>query len=503
MIASLMVPTRVSADAPVSQELNPNYVFQNSFPYHTEGVAGVLEVLANRTADADYLWDDDPGVLALTADAADDSDYFGTATVKLGLEDPGGVTADYYNVRVYIKTIVFDDFLGSVADGTLSFLDQYTWAWFGVGVSGADTPDIETYYPTDTVWEYVDTSGTTWYNGISLERQPSGGAISYVTGGGMPYPIMYQDFDENPMYERPWTLDEVNNMYIWGEFGWSSSIFGTIAYYDGGTLALALAQFYVEVFPDTDYTAPTNPTGSFIIRPDSDIGLDGWANETGIEANLWASLDETTSSSDLATTYIYTNDSNEVWYDCTFTDPPAWAANTEYALYPWLFLQCENYEPDWDTFYWHVTPRSEQWETLIMPSIMTHWCNRSVALETVYSTGEPWTLAQITRVMASITVSCTEQVNISQMAILCVPTGDVIIPPGEEPADGSAIMEWFTEQNGVIYLFGIMGFVGVIAVPVMGAYAYKEGGGAQAILGAVMAWFLFMGFLLVGVFAGG
>jgi hypothetical protein len=484
-------PARAEA---ASQELSPTLLYQNDFTVYGDGRA--RDILANRTADADYLWDDDPGVLALTADAIDDGE-FGTARIELGLQDPSGEVADYYNVRVYVRTIVFDDFLGSVSDGGLSFLDAYTWAWLGLKVSGAATADLENYWPTTTNLEYIDATGSSWYNTISLELAPNAGSISWMNPGGA-YILMYHDFDENPLYERPWSLDEVNNMRVYGEFGWSPNIFDAPMTHDG-TIALALSQLYVEVFP-ADYSAPTNPEGSFILRPDADAGVTHWLNESENDTGLWASLDETTFSSDWDTTYIHTDGYKEGYYGCRFSNPPSWAADTTYAIYPWMILQTESYTYGDGYFYWTVYPLGDAGKyTLEMLSVMNFWCNRSVALETTYATGDPWTLADLTLLMGAISIEPMYQVNVSQFAVLCVPLTDVEIEPGPDDAGGAGIFDFVVSGGGIMTIFAVIGFFGMIAVPAVAVYASREEGIGESFLSAFILMVLFLGFFLVGV----
>jgi len=498
LFSMLSVAPPAKAEA-TSQELSPTLTYQNSFTMY--GDARTMDVLKNRTSSTDSevnLFDDDPGVLAITAEALDDGE-FGTARIEMGLQDPTGEVADYYTVRVYVKTMVVDDFLGNPADGPVSFLDQYTWAWLGLEVVGAETADLEVYYPTDTNIEYADTSGTSWYNGNFLELAPEGSQLPIATGVGM-IGIQYHDFDENPLYERPWTLDEVNNMHVYGEFGWSANIFDALAYHQG-TLALALAQLYVEVFP-ADYSPAVNPVGSFIMRPDSDRAMDGWVNESEDDTDLWDSLDETTWSSDWDTTYIHTNDSGELYYSCTFTDPPSWANDTTYAIYPWMIIQSESYTYGEGLFYWSVYPVYEQWETLEMLSIMEFWCNRSVELEAVYSTGEPWTLDQLTVAIMTLTVEAVYQINVSQLAVLCVPLTDVVLDDGVDDDGGAAgIFDFVLSGDGIGTIFAAIGFFGMIAVPALAVYSSREEGIGESFLSGFVLMVLFLGMFLVGVFA--
>ena len=494
LLFSILNVAPPAAATATSQELNPTVIYQNGFDVFGDG--SVRDILANRSLDADYMWDDDPGVLALTATSSTVGD-FGTAYLELGLEDPTGEVADYYSVRVYVKTIVFDDFLGAWAEGTLSFLDQYTWAWVGLKVSGAETADLETYWPTDTNLEYADASGTSWYNSNVLELAPEGSQMAIKSWTG--WSIQYHDFDENPLYERPWTLDEVNNMHLYGEFGWSPNIFDYLAYHTpGDPIALALSQFYVEVFPET-YSPAATPEGSFILRPNGDRAMDGWLNESDEADDLWASLDETTRGSDWDDTYIYTADSGELYYSCTFTDPPSWAADTEYAIYPWMIVQSESYTYGEGFFLWSVYPVYQQWETLEVLSVMNFWCNRSVELATVYSTGDAWTLPDLTILVGTLSIEAIHQVNVSQLAVLCVPLTDVDIEPGEGEDGGAGIFDFVVSGGGVATIFAVIGFFGMIAVPVLTVYASREEGLAESALGGFIMMVLFLGFFLVGV----
>jgi hypothetical protein len=474
----------------MSQELSPTGVYSSDFTFYTDAGSSVAAVLSNRTTTDTFLWDDTPGVLALTANSAIDGD-FGTAYIELALQDPGGITADYYSVRVYVKSMVYDSFLGPMAEGVLSFLDQYTWAWLGVKVQDAETSDIEVYYPTDRNIEYADSSGSSWYNDNVLELDNEGSQLPAVSGAGM-IPIQYHDFEENPLYDRPWTLDEVKHMRLYGEFGWSSSIFSYLAY-STPPLALGLAQYYVEIFP-AEYTPDITPTGSFIVRPDGDWAVDGWVNESDDDGALFTSLNETTYLSDQAESYIKSNDSGAIYFACTFTDAPAWAMDTTYEIRPWLILQTSMFIPG--DFFWNVQPASEQWETLEMASIMYYWCNRSEVLPTVYESGDPWTLDSINALVGVVTCEPEEQLNISQFAVLCVPTSDVVFEVGES----FDMLGWLATGGGFQALLGIIGFAGVIGTPLIAVYMTRSGQGtAYSIFAAILAMSLFIAFLWAGL----
>jgi hypothetical protein len=392
---------------------------------------------------------------------------FGVGVLKIGLSDPIGELADWYNVSFKAALMLK---CGSHYEETIVPSGDYLSVRFGVGYNSETLGYYEQMEP-----DYQPTSG-------------SGGTHIHTCN-----PTGDWEF-EHDLEERPFSLAEVQAMYmiIWLRF--DSTAFALIPEPDTPkSLLLLYVQAYI--LPE-EYTPPPEsiPTpGSFILRPNGDLAAWAWSST---EATRTAAVNETYYHGDGDVSFINSTDTGAMTA-FTLTDPLPWLAGEGriWQCYPWVVAKtAEPIDPDeagiWLGMRW--TSELLHGLTQIAP-LQAGWYNHSVGPMVV---GEGpyinWTYDELVSAQVYLTSGLNN--SITQIAVLCVLVG---VGPTDKEMGGA--LEFFS-NGGFNTIFGILGFLGLIAVPVVAAWSYREGNdGLGVAAGAIVLMVLFGGFFLVGL----
>ncbi len=474
-----------------------------------------------------------PGYLYWHAAAADDG-IFGTSTTTVTMSDP--VTPhDYYEVQLRIRAAIWDGLPETNLTGqvNVNFVQTiYNNVRVGLYYEDEGTP-IQTEYPAWGQFSHfqdaVDGSTmapfgyNTWTggNGVNMD---AGDSIKFDRINGWlltpdngsyytPLNIAAHTFDENPYHERPWTYDEVCDLKAKVWLTWNPSIFTGILNLDHG-LMMGLVQVYLVVLPTT-YTPDETAPGSFILRPDGDLVLYNWfrGEDWGNSTDLYDEVNETDWASDQDDSFINTTlgaSGNIAMFD--LEAPPSWADTTAtYALYPWAIYEATELLSNSDIFFTlGAASAGAAYDSETALTIQTYWTNLTFESLLDPSDGQAWSfsdLDDLTVFVTSVLVygysDASGSLNVSQLAVLCVPSEYGVYPPEGEPEPTTEpvvdLLDWFM-VGGVTALFGIIGFFGMIAAPALAAYSYREGhGGLRALVILFLFEILFVGFLWVGV----
>lgn len=443
---------------------------------------------------------------------------FGTSTTRFQLTDPI-VEHEYYTLKFCIRAAIFDGLPNHDLDNEIhvDFLESHSHSVrVGLTYYDEDLP-ITATWPEWGEYSYIQQpsvssappfqykfrgQGVNFIDDSSVMFDQSGGSLVDANGTYWTQSICWHNFSLNPYTEMPWTYDEVCAMTgtVWLSMG--NSIFDFDAYLDYDFM-LTLTQFYIVATP-VDYEAEEYP-GAFILRPNGDDPFnEEWYNESDSATNLFASVNETKALSDQDDTYIYWDPSGggENWVGFSLTDPPDWAYDTSYEIRAWFIMQSSD-----DTFY---TFEEEIYEMWVLPlgeypqrelGYIAHsfWFNDS--LTSIGPNSEDnWTLESLTtlRVAFHSYVSLGAYWNISQIAVLCIPSSYVYVPVEEDASQ--EFTSFLLVGDNFKAIFGVMGFLGLIAVPLIACRRYQSGGGGLAILAFLISGIcVFFGFLIVGI----
>jgi hypothetical protein len=220
-----------------------------------------------------------------------------------------------------------------------------------------------------------------------------------------------------------------------------------------------------------EYTPPPEDTpsaGSFILRPDGDLASWAWSST---DATRTAAVNETYYHGDGDTSFI--NSTKSVAFtEFSLTDPPSWLApmGRIYQCYPWVIAKtAEPIDPD-EARLWVGMDRSITHELPNIDAIQAGWYNHSLGPMLV---GEGpyinWTYADL--VAAKIYInSYVSNISITQIAVLCILVATPVI---EDPV--GEIAEWLGIGGGFFTIFGVIGFLGLFATPIVTILAVRSG----------------------------
>jgi hypothetical protein len=367
---------------------------------------------------------------------------FGVGVLKIGLSDPIGELASWYNVSCKAALMLK---CGSHYEETIVPSGDYLSIRFGVGYNSETLGYYEQMEP-----DYQPTSGS---GGTNVHTSnPSGG----------------WEF-EHDLEERPFSLAEIQAMYmiIWLRF--DSTAFALIP---EPSTPKSLLLLYVQAYiiPE-EYTPPPESTptvGSFILRPDGDLASWAWSST---DATRTAAVNETYYHGDGDTSFI--NSTKSVAFtEFSLTDPASWLATEGrlYQCYPWVIAKtAEPIDPD-EARLWVGMDRSITHELPNIDAIQAGWYNHSVGPMLV---GEGpylnWTYADLVAAKVYIN-SYVSNISITQIAVLCLL---VATPTIEDPVGD--IAEWLGIGGGFFTIFGVIGFLGLFATPIVTILAVRSG----------------------------
>jgi len=432
--------------------------------------------------------DDDPGYLYWGDDADVGGDpwpgTFGAAQAKFILDDPtpahettvtgvpstaSGVMADYYVVNAWVwYTLTWG---GTPADGstTIDGEDQTVAVSIrtGLGYTGADTGS----------YEYMNES-----------RNITGASGTSYTGHAF-----YNA--RNEVYERPFTMDEVNHMYFIVELRFDAGAISKFNYYlDGGNIALFMLDVLYE---NAEYTPPVLQTGSFILRPNGGANYSSYMTPYPVTERYLA-VDETPHFGDGEVSYLYSGWTNKTSVPLTFDDTPSWASAAGYTATLWAITR-ETVATSDEEFAMALYGSNLKLSFTEKHSLQTAYTNQTLSVPTNPGTNISWTLDELDAITASFIARYDDPDNIptgdcriTQVAILCTPS--YYTPPD---VDFGGTQEWLATGNGFMTIFAIFGFIGLCATPVLAVFMLKEGD--QSVLYTI-AMTIFMGTMFFFLF---
>jgi len=139
-------------------------------------------------------------------------------------------------------------------------------------------------------------------------------------------------------------------------------------------------------------------------------------------------------------------------------------------------------------------PPDDQQETTY-----TSYHNMTFSFPTNPGTGQPWTFNDL--VDLKLFIGGDGNLTISQAAVIV--TDINYIPSDEAQGEAWSIVHWVSGK-GIMVMFGILGFFGMIATPTLAYLQYKSGEeGLLAGANGIWLMVLFFGLFLMGLTAGG
>ena len=427
----------------------------------------------------DNYWDATPGcVLWGDAESATDGSY-GTGEVRFEVEDLAGEVADYYYLEFWIWTIIV----------------------YGVPPAGVTYPDPATESISFRLgFGYTDAaSGSNEFiNSTYVNVSASSGAPFETTAGSLEW------YDiENGAENRPFTLSEMNHLYVVIQMRFDPGGWGALHSQANPPYNLGICYTALRAVPTT-HTPETPQTGSFVLRPDMDIHVNGFENQTVSDnEGMYGALNETNQHGDAEQSYINASWDKSAFVSFGFTDPPAWATDIDYRVTLWTIIR--HTETGIGTLYSLTMSISSDGydQKSYYPS--TSYTNNTHDSDYVPGGADWWTLTDLEDIIAHLWLGWTGatpsgELRVTQLAFLVTPVvpGDYVPPTGDYEFED--VLDFFGEGNGFSIIFAVIGGIGLIATAPLMIMYYKEGreSGIGAIaLGACMI-AASLGFLIVG-----
>ncbi len=294
----------------------------------------------------------------------------------------------------------------------------------------------------------------------------------------------YGCLNESPLTGLPWQYSDFSG--DWGVY---------LTYdYEYKTAATRITTIWAALVPTT---APwTAANGNQILRPngDLDIGIDWNVIPSG---SAYAALDETNTYSDGDTTYISSSLSG-FSASFNFDDPdPTLDTEASYNCTVWVYAKSS------EDYSWERTMYIELatgWsDTVEEHTVITGtWHNWTMQFETSPATGRAWTWDEL--VDLKLWVWGSANMSVTQIAVIIT---DINYQAPTEGRGSWSSLDWIS-GGGMMALFGIFGFLGMIAAPTIAYLQYKNG--EEGILaGANFVWLMmfFGGLFLCGLWFGG
>jgi len=264
--------------------------------------------------------------------------------------------------------------------------------------------------------------------------------------------------------------------------------------------------FVILIAVPTEYTPDVEPSGRFILRPDTDKYVNGFENQTVSDnEGIYGALNETNQHGDAEQSYINASWDKSAFVGLGFTDPPSWAADTDYKVTLWSIIR--QTETGIGTYYTLTMSISSEGldQKAYYPS--TSYTNNTHDSDFIPGSSDYWRLTDLEDILANLWLGWvgatpSGELRVTQVAFLCTP----IVPSDYVPDTGGftdeTFQEWIT-AGGFFMIFGFMGAVGLIAGAPLAIIFYKSGrsDGAGALAMAVGIIFVSLCFLLAGLSA--
>jgi hypothetical protein len=493
MLASLVLVAGSSEAAPVSQILrfdgeSSNELFDNRSSPSTTSISALLN---NYTGDnANYLYDDTPGTMYWGAVSSATVGTFGVGQIILSIADLVGERADYYNMTVQVLGGLVDSTPYDVHTVFAGHSNALSWR---MGVASGGSVSYSDMYLSSGVTPVP--LGAHYYAAGGYGNLTTLGTNHWATS--LTWPIMNLDYD------RPWTDDEVDDMMVVIELRCDAALWASWSNIDNKPVRFCLRYAEVTAIPVTTYTpaAPVPaPTGSFILRPDSDITTFGWEST---EATYYEAVNETQYHGDASTSYI-----NSTWtmaHTMTFGFEDAvvgWDTSVRFSVKPWVIAKetATTIDPLALAIYDSDDPSETAPYGLF--NIGPSWTNYSATANINHPiTNTTWTYDQLSNIRLSIgfvvILPATGELQITQIAILVSPSYSYI--PSSN-WDFGLIADWLG-GSGITTIIGVLGFGLLIAVPSMAVIAYRDGDSDAfgSVVHAAVLMVIGFGFFLVGL----
>ena len=305
-----------------------------------------------------------------------------------------------------------------------------------------------------------------------------------ITPTGNLGPNWYGTLNESPLTGLPWQAsDFAGDWGIWLDYN-----------QDESPTPVRITTIWATLVPTTG--PPPGPVANEILRPDGGIETaDTWfIHPAGAD---YAAIDETTWYSDNDTSYISATLSG---YSVSFTmtDPSeTLGIDGSFNLTLWGMAESSEFYASDRSIRVGLTsgyyPIEEQEATTY-----TGYHNMTFSFPVNPGTGKPWTFSEL--VDLKLFISGEGNLTISQAAVI---VSDIDYIPPEEQGEARLIIHWVSDQ-GIMTMFGILGFFGMIATPTLAYLGYKNGEeGLLAGANGIWLMVLFFGLFVIGLTAGG
>jgi hypothetical protein len=418
----------------------------------------------------------------------------GQSYVRLGLSDPVGELADWYtvNVRVYVQTLAT-----KVATGELYHADYVaTDAGLNVAVAGGVGYGATTGYTGD--WSGSDYEVAPAYANVG--RSVSAGVLMDHAG------VLVSNIQNNQSgTPRPFSLAEVQNMYVYMSLLWTDQAYALLTYLTGTTYPYTLGSPYIDIqIVPASYTPPAPyvpPTGSFILRPNIDVLNASWGAYPGTMDGMFDATNETTVGGDGLLTYAWTSYSYRGSWTLGFTDcPSGYIYATKFMVRPWVIAKSTTASTGLlQVMIYDSTARSSDVQVLLeaLPTYYTNSTSTDYLLNP--RNNATWSITDLNNLQMDVigldVGTTTGFLYVTQIAVLVTP-----VFSETSSWDFSSMVGWLG-GHGILTIVGVFGFLILVIVPTMAVIAYKDGD--DSAFGSVVHAAVFMvigfGFFLVGL----
>jgi len=379
-------------------------------------------------------------------------------------------------------------------------LDDAVDAWYYIYVSMEMPPANMTGYYKLELW-ISTTSGLSWHYGYQMVLTFIGNGIhetaypyyhqsdnyasvhTTINPTGSLGPSWYGTLNESPLTGLPWQAsDFAGDWGIWLDYN-----------QDETPTPVRITTIWAALVPTTG--PPPGPVGNEILRPNGDICVpDNWFIHP--PGSAYDAVDETTLYSDNDTSYISTG---SLVYTLSFsmTDPSeTLGTDGSFNLTLWVVAKSNEFYSSNRLIRVGLTsgyyPLEEQEATAY-----TGYHNMTFSFPTNPGTGQPWTFNELTDL--KLFIGGDGNLTISQAAVI---VSDIDYIPPDERGEAWSIIHWVS-GNGIMTMFAILGFFGMIATPTLAYLGYKNGEeGLLAGANGIWLMVLFFGLFVIGLWAG-
>lgn len=280
---------------------------------------------------------------------------------------------------------------------------------------------------------------------------------SYIYPKGRGGQYYYAEFTTNPATGLPFRASDLSDGW---DFGFEFKVTAT----SSTPIHLGPAWGVLKAVPGPALSG----NGVQILRPNADLEVPpDWSIIGATTAN--DALNETTLYSDNDTTYISSSLSG--FPVSLLFDDPSTDLDTDhsFSISIWVYAKSsEDYSQDRQLLVSVATGYSStvdffQW-------ITTAYHNWSFSCPNSPATGRPWTWNELVDLKMWISGSANQ--SVTQVAVIVYDAN--YVPPGSEQGGAWDVISWVS-AGGLMTLFGILGFVGMVSTPTLTYLQYRSG----------------------------